>query len=384
MKILHVTDCFAPRLGGIERQVADLAQRQHEAGHQVEILTSVAGPAAEGDVLVHRPGRRDAGSGRIHYSTSARGTRLLRGGNYDVVHVHLSLWSPLAALTGRAASRLRVPTAVTVHSMWNRAGTPLQLPASVFRLRQWRAAWSAVSTPAALAMRPALRDTRISVLPNGVDAGFWQVPTRPAEAAVVRIASVMRLSQRKRPAALLAMLAQVRAAVPAEVRLQAAIIGDGPLRKRLQAKAEALGVAGWVDFAGRLSRTEVRDALAATDLYVAPARLESFGIAALEARCAGLPVIGYRDTGIADFVEHDVHGLLVGSDEEMADAISGLVVDRTRRDRIGATNRGETPPATWSQVLDDCARLYDRAAALLKDGSRLLPASETMDVATTR
>ena len=59
MRIAHVTDCYLPRLGGIEMQVRDLATRQQQAGEDVEIITAT--PAIPGlgldfsePVRVHR------------------------------------------------------------------------------------------------------------------------------------------------------------------------------------------------------------------------------------------------------------------------------------------------------------------------------------------
>jgi len=57
VRIAHVTDFYLPRLGGIEMHVSDLALRQVEAGHEVEVITSSpAGGEADrfGAVLVHR------------------------------------------------------------------------------------------------------------------------------------------------------------------------------------------------------------------------------------------------------------------------------------------------------------------------------------------
>ena len=42
LRIVHVSDCYLPRLGGIERQVHDLAVRQRQRGHEVQIVTCVA------------------------------------------------------------------------------------------------------------------------------------------------------------------------------------------------------------------------------------------------------------------------------------------------------------------------------------------------------
>ena len=66
MLIVHVSDCYAPRTGGIESQVGDLASRQAAAGHEVHVLTATLGVAGErGGVVdvedgvhVHRLGAR--------------------------------------------------------------------------------------------------------------------------------------------------------------------------------------------------------------------------------------------------------------------------------------------------------------------------------------
>src|ERR1700722_18109121 len=126
MKIAHVTDCFLPRMGGIERQVHDLAVRQQESGHIVEIITSVAGEAGtdrnadrhrtdaetqaqEIPVEVIRPQPSWRGKlgrpGAVQYSKFASGGAAVLAGKYDVVHVHASSLSPMAYHAARAACR---------------------------------------------------------------------------------------------------------------------------------------------------------------------------------------------------------------------------------------------------------------------------------------
>ena len=76
---------------------------------------------------------------------------------------------------------------------------------------------------------------------------------------------------------------------------------------------------GWVELAGRCDRETIHQVHAASDVYLAPATLESFGIAALEARCAAVPVVAMRVGGVGEFVRPGREGMLVGSDSEMAD-----------------------------------------------------------------
>jgi len=204
----------------------------------------------------------------------------------------------------------------------------------------------------------------VSVVPNGVDRDAWTLPGRARDPKRVVIASVMRMVGRKRPQALLAMLAALRAHVPDDVRLEAAVIGDGPQRAGLAADVRRLGLNGWVTLPGAMSRADIRERYRDVDLYVAPATLESFGIAALEARCAGLPVIAYRRTGIADFIDTEVNGLLVDDDRSMIEAMRRLSTDAQLRTEIARRNHMSAPVASWERVLADCEQLYQRAHAL--------------------
>jgi glycosyltransferase involved in cell wall biosynthesis len=84
---------------------------------------------------------------------------------------------------------------------------------------------------------------------------------------------------------------------------------------------------------------------------MAPARLESFGIAALEARCAGLPVVAMTAGGVGEFVSDGREGLLVRDDAEMARAISRLATDTLLRRRIRTHNATTTTSLDWPHTL---------------------------------
>ena len=99
---------------------------------------------------------------------------------------------------------------------------------------------------------------------------------------------------------------------------------------------------------------------------MAPANLESFGIAALEARCAGLPVVAKARTGIREFVAHGQEGLLAESDDDMVAQLSRLVRDPGLRASIARHNR-ETPSSVdWNEVVGINMAAYDQAIALMR------------------
>ena len=218
----------------------------------------------------------------------------------------------------------------------------------------------------------------VAVLPNAVDVDSWR-PSRgggraapsASSASPVTLVSVMRLMPRKRPLRLLWMLEQVRDRTGDDVRL--VIVGDGPQRARLERAVRRRGLSGAVRVTGRLPRARVREELAGDCVYVAPAHKESFGIAALEARCAGLPVVASRRSGVGEFVRDRTEGLLVDGDAGMVTALADLVRDRQLRARIAAHNAQHAPALDWVDALERTARLYDLTAA--RAASAALPAT---------
>jgi glycogen synthase len=180
----------------------------------------------------------------------------------------------------------------------------------------------------------------------------------------VRVVSAMRLAYRKRPLPLLRIMARVRALVPADTGIRLDIFGEGPDRRRLERFVAAHEMGGWARLPGRITRDELQQRYAASDIFVAPAPLESFGIAALEARTVGLPVVGRRGSGVEEFVQDGLNGYLAADDEAMADALARLITDDGLRESMRAHNVGVPPEQSWGLILDGAEAEYRRAMAV--------------------
>jgi glycosyltransferase involved in cell wall biosynthesis len=115
-----------------------------------------------------------------------------------------------------------------------------------------------------------------------------------------------------------------------------------------------------------VDRDELRETYAGADIYVAPAPLESFGIAALEARTVGLPVVGRLGSGVGEFVKDGVNGYLAADDDAMAGCIARLVTDNGLRESMRAYNVGSPPQQSWEQILLGAEAEYDRAIGLAR------------------
>ena len=355
MRILHVTDHFPPALGGIETHVTQLAAHQAARGDEVHVLTSTSANA-EGRFEADPPGVA------VLRARSTAEAFPLDFSGYDAVHAHVSVVAPFTGRVAAVAARRGVPTVVTVHSLWDGWGPVAALAVEIAGLRSAPVLWSAVSTVAAeqLARRlPA--GTDVGVVPNAVDVlPRTATPVRPD--AGVRFVSTMRLARRKQPLVLLGAFAELRRRTDAPVHLT--VVGDGPWGGRVRHRAERPDLRGAVDLPGRLEAGAVQQVLATSDVYVAPARLESFGLAALEARCVGLPVVARSGSGVSEFVREGREGWLVPDRSALADRLLRLVEDPADRLRVAEHNRTTPAGLTWAQGLLRNDDLYARAGSL--------------------
>jgi glycogen(starch) synthase len=377
VKIALLSDCYAPRLGGIEVQVHDLATRLIGRGHDVVVLTATPGTHGErggfvdevDGVAVHRLALKLPFELPVNPLAAGLLRERLAEGGFDVAHVHMGVVSPFAVDCARVANGMGLPTAMTWHCMLG----PLE---PVFRaaryVRRWASHGVAMSAVSAVAAAPLQRivgvDNVVSVLSNGIDVDSWatpadQVPTRQPSGAI-RLVTAMRLAARKRPIPLLRIMVRVRALVPAETVISLEILGEGPDRARLERFIAAHEMGDWVRLRGRVTREEVRATYAAADIYVAPAPLESFGIAALEARTVGLPVVGRWGSGLEEFVKDGLNGYLAADDEAMAGCLVRLVIDDELRGSMASYNRSTPPEQSWDRILDGVEAEYRRAIAL--------------------
>ncbi|EAQ00075.1 galactosyltransferase or lps biosynthesis RfbU-related protein [Janibacter sp. HTCC2649] len=352
MRILHATDTYAPTIGGIEVLVRTLAESQAAMGHEVTVLTRTP----EGHRPDHLP--QDIEVLRDPRSLASLVARA------DVVHGHVSAFSPLALRAVEGAARAGIPSVATVHSVWGGAWPLFRATAA---LRGWTSLpiqWAAVSEVAAGPVQRALGGRDVLVIPNAVDVDYW-APTRPARhPKVVTMVAVMRMAGRKRPLELVSTLHRVRAQVPDDVTVDVQLVGDGPLLHAVRRGLAQRGMTDWVHTPGDISHRELRHLYRRAEIFIAPATLESFGLAALEARAAGLAVVARTATGVTEFIAHDVDGLLADSDTAMSEQLARLCTDATTRRRIVGHNHLTRPTLDWSYVRELNTAAYAQAGAV--------------------
>ena len=168
-----------------------------------------------------------------------------------------------------------------------------------------------------------------------------------------------RLIPEKGHEQLIRAMPMVLAACPAAVLV---IVGDGPSRRDCERLVGALGLGAAVRFLGY--RSDVPDLLAAADVAVVPSLwVEGFGYVALEAMCAGLPVVASRVGGLPEVVVHGETGLLVpaGDSEALAEALVQVLRDPDLRRSLGDAGRRRARLFTVERHCARMTRVYARA-----------------------
>ncbi len=174
----------------------------------------------------------------------------------------------------------------------------------------------------------------------------------------VVIGSVGRLVEQKDYPTQLRAFALAVARVPS---LRMVIAGDGPLRSRLEQMARELAVADRVRFLG--NRDDVPALLRSVDLFALASKFEPFGVALLEAKAAGLPIVATAVNEIPEIVADGGSGLLTppGNPSNMAALFVKLAKDRDCRVRFGARARIEAEQHSLQATVAAYEGLYDES-----------------------
>jgi glycosyltransferase involved in cell wall biosynthesis len=290
----------------------------------------------------------------------------------DVVHVHAGVVSPFAHDGARAARALGLPLVISWHCMLTGVEPMVRLGA---RLTGWTdapVALTAVSRVAAERVAAALGRDDVAVVTNGLDLAPWRAAAQRRAArgdGPLRLVATQRLAPRKRSVPLVrafaAALARLGPDRRGDPRARLTVVGSGPEAAAVRREVDRLALGGAVTLLGRVPREDLPEIYAHHDAFLSAVELEAFGIAALEARAAGLAVVARAGTGITEFVRDAVDGVLARDDARLADAVVLLASDPAFLRQLLDHNRDVAPAADFTDVLAAAGREYDRARRLV-------------------
>jgi glycogen(starch) synthase len=334
-RVLMLSWEFPPRIvGGIARHVGELSRALAEAGVEVDVVTAhhPGSPTAEsiragrGRVRVLRAGSSPINAldfvCEIHQLDFGLMERLLGDGEfrYDLVHAHDWLVA-FAARTLRGA--FGVPVVATIHGTESGRNQGIHSPIQHYiHSVEWLLTYDAsrvicCSRFMADEVARVLRVPwdKVRVVPNGVDPARLACDDTPEELAAFRerwagreeriVMFVGRLVREKGVEVLIDAMPEVLAAHP-DVKL---VVAGGGWHGDLWSRAAGKGLGDNVVFTGYLPEEDLPRLYATADLAVFPSLYEPFGIVALEAMAAGVPVVTSDIGGFREAVRHGVTGI---------------------------------------------------------------------------
>jgi glycosyltransferase involved in cell wall biosynthesis len=385
MRVFTLSWEYPPRvIGGLARHAEGLSKAMASLGHEVHVVT-LDFPGApyeeeEHPLYVHRvPVDQPAPTFHTwvllfnHFFEKRVGQLAKKYGPPDIIHVHDWLTAPAGVASKHL---LRVPLVMTFHSTESLRTSSSHSPESAMvGGLEW---WGSYEAARVIAVSEWMRSevvsefkvppNKVTEIPNAVDmAKFekkvdigatrtkWKV--QPGEKLIT---AVGRLTSQKGFDYLIRALAVVQQSIPDSKLL---VMGDGYMRGELEALAKGEGVAARTTFAGFVSDDDLVDAMKSSDMVAIPSRFEPFGIIALEAMAAGVPVLVSRVGGLAEIVENDVDGLEVDPDSpsSIAKATVRLLSDRALASRLAAKAREKVEAYSWERSAAKTLEVYEAA-----------------------
>lgn len=324
--------------GGAERALCNMANYWSRRGRDVTVVAlsdRSQAPFYELDLGVRYVPlgviRRSPTPVHAVWNNMRRILRLRRALKSLAPDVVISFIDRTNVITLLAARGLRVPVVVDEQS------DPLlhQIEPTWERLRRWtyRSASAIVVVSERASRYFASRvGGRVLVIPNPIQVPLDGV-ARSGEESQRQIVAMGRLGREKGFDLLLSAFARANASHP-DWRL--IILGEGPLRRDLEALRDRLGLGERVEMPGTVAQPH--RVLRECDLFVLSSRFEGFPLALCEAMACGLPVIAteYHE-GVREIVQDGVNGVLVPSEnpDALASAMERLISDENERRRLG-------------------------------------------------
>lgn len=332
--ITIVSETFAPEVNGVANTLKHLCRGLCERGHTVQVIR----PRQKADrhtpeqepgtpVLHHHlvkvpglplPGYPDLQFGLVRRQ---RLRALWRNQRPDLVYV--ATQGPLGVSAVAAARSLGIPVCSGFHtnfhsySRYYHAGFLSRMLEGYGRWFHNRTALTLVPTQAMITRVKAMGIRPVALWSRGVDCQLFtpgkrdpqlraQWGLQPQDRAVLYVG---RLASEKNLQLAVSCFERVRALHPSA---KFVLVGDGPLRKRLQAQHPDYL------FCGMRKGEDLARHYASGDLFLFPSKTDTFGNVVTEAMASGLAVVAFNDAAASEHIRHQENGMVAALDDDEA------------------------------------------------------------------
>lgn len=285
----------------------------------------------------------------------------------DLLHVHYAIPHASAAYMARqilAKQGRRTPVITTLH------GTDITLvgrdktfaPVVTFSINESDAITAVSENLRNVTYENFTIEKQIEVIRNFVDVkrfrkkpidAFRKVIAPNGEKIILHASNFRKI---KRVTDVVKIFAEIHKSVPSKLLF----VGDGPERQSAESMCRQLGLCDDMRFVGRQEQME--DILAIADLFVLTSEYESFGLAALEAMAAGVPVISTNAGGLPEINIHGETGYManVGDTETLSRLAIELLSDEDKLQRFKENAASQALHFDIEKVVPEYEALYNK------------------------
>ena len=371
--------CY-PTFGGSGVVATELGIQMAKKGHEVHFITysqPVRLDIFEPNIYYHEVNVHDYPlfeyqPYELALSSKMVDTVLTEG--IDILHVHYAIPHAYAAYMAKKIlleKGIYIPVVTTLH------GTDITLvgknpsykPAVTFSINKSDIVTSVSQSLKENTLRSFVVKNKIEVIPNFVDLSLYQkdVPCQRSQIApngekIVTHISNMRSVKR------IPDIIDIFYRIQNEEEAILLMIGDGPEREKAEQQAKDLGIYSKVKFLGKT--TEIKKLLCMSDLFLLTSATESFGLVALEAMAAKVPVISSNAGGIREVNVHGVTGFLatIGDVETMANYSLELLQNPELHQEFRNNAYERAKEFSMDTIVPKYEEVYNRALSSIQEG----------------
>jgi N-acetyl-alpha-D-glucosaminyl L-malate synthase BshA len=371
--------CY-PTFGGSGVVATELGIQMAKKGHEVHFITysqPVRLDIFEPNIYYHEVNVHDYPLFEYQpyeLALSSKMVDTVLNEGIDILHVHYAIPHAYAAYMAKKIlleKGIYIPVVTTLH------GTDITLvgknpsykPAVTFSINKSDIVTSVSQSLKENTLRSFVVKNKIEVIPNFVDLSQYQkdVPCQrsqiaPNEEKIITHISNMRSVKR------IPDIIDIFFKILNKEDAILLMIGDGPEREKAEQQAKDLGIYSKVKFLGKT--TEIKKLLCMSDLFLLTSATESFGLVALEAMAAKVPVVSSNAGGIREVNVHGVTGYLatIGDVETMANYSLQLLQNPELHQEFRNNAYERAKEFSMDNIVPRYEEVYDRALASIQEG----------------
>jgi glycosyltransferase involved in cell wall biosynthesis len=370
-RVSIVTETFPPEINGVANTLNQLSTALSRFGNRVQIVRprQAVEKTSEynGFDVITAPGLPIPGYPELRFGIpiKKRLLKLWKEQRPDVIYIATE--GPLGSSALQAARSLDIPVASGFHTRFDNYtkhyGVGWLEPLARAYLRRFHNRCQLTLVPTRALQEKLQRQgfKNISLIARGVDTQLFS-PDRRDDALRdewgirdddLALIYVGRLAAEKNLKLAVDAWLAIRQDRPGTRLI---LVGDGPMRGALQKDHPE------IIFCGMHRGESLARHYASGDLFLFPSLSETFGNVVIEAMASGLPVLGYSDAAIKEFVRHQVNGIAIeaGDREQFIRAARQSAQEPELLVRMGKQARKDSLAMDWSKI-------HSRFAMLLSE-----------------